>query len=86
VRVQVVANDEGFWVGDSPSDRVFVAIDPRTETTLGTVRVGDRVNLEGRVRDAPGDAERRFDLTADDAELLDEQGAYVDADDVESVD
>jgi hypothetical protein len=79
--------DGGFFVGASEDDRVFVeyAGDVGTdEPSAGTYvpEVGDVVDLEGPVAEAPKDPARTLKLDAADADLVEQQGAYVNADTV----
>ena len=77
VRVQQVAADEGFWVGTSPRDRVWVQL-TGTRESRPRVQPGDRVSFTGRmVEHQPGFA-RRVGVTAGEgAGLLDQQGYHV---------
>jgi hypothetical protein len=51
VTVESVVADEGFWVGSSPTDRVFVFLTAEARTTQGEspfqVQAGQRIDLEG---------------------------------------
>ena len=77
VRVQQVAADEGFWVGTSPRDRVWVRL-TGTRESRPRVQRGDRVSFTGRmVEHQPGFA-RRVGVTASEgAGQLDQQGYHV---------
>ena len=77
VRVQQVTADEGFWVGTSPRDRVWVQL-TGTRESRPRVQRGDRVSFTGRmVEHQPGFA-RRVGVTASEgASLLDQQGYHV---------
>jgi RNA polymerase sigma factor (sigma-70 family) len=77
VRVQQVAADEGFWVGTSPRDRVWVQL-TGTRESRRRVQRGDQVSFTGRmVEHQPGFA-RRVGVTArEGAGLLDQQGYHV---------
>lgn len=50
-RVESVVSDEGFWVGSSPTDRVFVYLTPEARQTSGEsgfrVTAGQTVQLTG---------------------------------------
>jgi RNA polymerase sigma factor (sigma-70 family) len=77
VRVQQVAADEGFWVGTSPRDRVWVQL---TDTRESRPRIerGDRVSFTGRmVEHQPGFARRAGVIASEGAGLLDQQGYHV---------
>ena len=73
VRVQQVAADEGFWVGTSPRDRVWVQL-TGTRESRPRVQRGDGVSFTGRmVEHQPGFA-RRVGVTASEgAGLLKQQ-------------
>lgn len=83
--------DGGFFVGTSAEDRMFVeyagdvGVD---EPTAGAYRpaVGDLVDLEGPVAEAPKDPADTLKLDPADARVVTEQGAYVNADEVEQAD
>lgn len=86
VEVQSVVQDEGFFVGTSDTDRVYVEYggDVGDDETDGfTPKVGDKVDLTGPVRPAPEDPASTLNLSdAADADLVTQQGAYVNADTV----
>lgn len=75
---------EGFWVGSSKQDRVYVEWGGDVGANEATYQpeVGERVNLTGPVKAAPEKAARVLNLDAADARLVEQQGAYVNADDV----
>jgi hypothetical protein len=75
---------EGFWVGSSEQDRVYVEWggDVGADEADYQPKVGDKVNLTGPVRAAPQDPEQTLNLSTDDAQLVRSQGAYVNADEV----
>ena len=86
VTVQSVT-DAGFFVGTSASDRRFVEWggdvgDDEADQTFRP-KVGDKVNLTGPIKEAPENPAQTLDLSEDDAALVSEQGAYVNADTVE---
>lgn len=86
VRVQSVVKDEGFWVGTSARDRVYVEYggDVGANENQGIEpAVGDRVNLTGPVRPAPANPAQTLNLSTEDARMVSEQGGYVNADNVE---
>jgi RNA polymerase sigma factor (sigma-70 family) len=77
VRVQQVAADEGFWVGTSPRDRVWVQL-TGTRESRPRVQRGDRVSFTGRmVEHQPGFARRAGVTAGEGAGLLDQQGYHV---------
>ena len=75
--------DEGFFVGTSEQDRVYVEFGAgvgEDETAADfTPAVGDRVNLEGELRPAPAEPGRTLHLEAADAQVVEQQGAFVNA-------
>jgi hypothetical protein len=75
---------EGFWVGSSEQDRVYVEWggDVGANEADSQPTVGDKVSLTGPVHAAPQDPEQTLNLSADDAQLVRSQGAYVNADEV----
>lgn len=75
---------EGFWVGSSAQDRVYIEWGGDVGTDEATYRpkVGEKVNLTGPVRPAPEDPARTLNLNAADADLVSSQGAYINAEDV----
>src|SRR5829696_2018582 len=77
VRVQQVAADEGFWVGTSPRDRVWVQL-TGTRESRPRIQRGDRVSFTGRmVEHQPGFARRAGVTAGEGAGLLDQQGYHV---------
>jgi RNA polymerase sigma factor (sigma-70 family) len=76
-RVQQVAADEGFWVGTSPRDRVWVQV-TGTRESRPKIQGGDRVSFTGRmVEHQPGFARRVGVTAAEGGRLLDQQGNHV---------
>jgi len=86
VTVQSVV-ESGFWVGTSAQDRRFVEwggdVGDDESDQAFRPKVGDKVNLRGPVKQAPQDPAQTLDLPEDDAALVSEQGAYVNANSVE---
>ncbi len=84
--VQAVNPNEGFWVGTSQTDRVYVEYGGDVGETEATFvpQVGQKVNLTGPVRAAPKDPGERLNLTPPDAQQVKSQGGYVNADRVTS--
>jgi hypothetical protein len=81
VLVQSVVSDEGFWVGASSAERVFVFL---TESARGTgespfqVRAGQRVDLTGSLDRLPSGGASALGVTdAEGSTQLESQGAYV---------
>lgn len=83
VAVQSVVADEGFWVGNSTTQRVFVFLTPQARTRAGEspfqVQAGQRVNLQGTVKPVPSDL-TPFGVEANEgADQLRNQAQYVEA-------
>ena len=86
-QVESVVSDEGFWVGSSAQERVFVFLTPEARRSNGEsgfqVIAGQTVELTGTLTalaDAPEAAEG---VTSDEGRSqLDAQGAFVSADSV----
>ena len=77
VRVQSVPADEGFWVGTSETDRIWVQLTGTGESGY-RVRRGDRVDFTGRVVPTPPGFAQRVGLSAaDGAEQLQRQQAHL---------
>jgi hypothetical protein len=79
---------EGFWVGSSEQDRVYVEWggDVGADEADYLPEVEDKVKLTGPVHAAPQDPEQTLNLSPEDAQLVREQGAYVNADEVTPAD
>jgi hypothetical protein len=77
VLVQSVPADEGFWVGTSATDRVWVQLSGTGESGY-VVRQGDRVEFTGRVvANDPGFAARVGVDSAEGADQLTRQAAHI---------
>lgn len=81
VAVQSVVSDEGFWVGSSASDRVYVHLTPQARGGQGEspfqVRAGQHIDLNGTVTAFRGQA---FGVTeAEGLAQLRDEAAYVEA-------
>ena len=77
VPVQQVTADEGFWVGRSSRDRVWVRL-TGTRESRARIRRGDRVSFTGRmVEHRPGFAARAGVAAGEGAGLLDRQGHHI---------
>jgi hypothetical protein len=78
-----VVADEGFWVGSSAQDRVFIFLTPEARTRQGEspfqVRAGQRVTLEGSLKPVPADITPFGVDAAEGADQLRQQGQYVEA-------
>ncbi|MDQ3979753.1 MAG: hypothetical protein M3314_09395 [Actinomycetota bacterium] len=81
--VESVVADEGFWVGTSASDRIFVFLTPAARGTPGespfTVRAGQRVELRGTLRALSGEPSSLGVDEPEGASVLRSQGHYVEA-------
>jgi hypothetical protein len=82
VVVQSVNGNEGFFVGSSTKDRVYVEWGGdvgENEASRFQPKKGDRVNLTGPVQAAGAEQLRKLKLSGDDLELVRSQGAFVNA-------
>ncbi len=86
VRVVAVNPEEGFWVGTSDTDRVYVeygAVRLDAPESAYQPKVDDVVDLEGPVEDAPDDPVGGLNLEDEaEGELITEQGGFINADTV----
>ena len=85
LRVESINGNEGFWVGSSKRDRVYVEWGGdvgRNEASRFQPRQGDRVDLIGPVQKAPRDPAATLRLNAPDAQLVTTQRAFVNANSV----
>ncbi len=83
-RVESVVSDEGFWVGSSAQERVFVHLTPQARKADGEspfqVRGGQTVEFTGRLVSAAQSAGPLADVTAQEGkQQVQQQGAYVSA-------
>jgi hypothetical protein len=81
--VQSVNGNEGFFVGSSATERVYVEWGGdvgEDEASRFQPQKGDRVNLTGPVQPAGAKQIRKLKLSSADAELVRSQGAFVNAD------
>ena len=81
VVVQSVVPRQGFWVGASKDDRLYVEYGGNVgENEPGSQpKVGTKVNLAGPVRNAPPDPQKTLNLSGPDAAQVKEQGVYINA-------
>ena len=83
IEVLSVVQGEGFVVGTSEQDRVYVEFgaDVGENETAGDYRpsAGDRVDLRGEIRPAPQEPGRTLHLEQADARVVEQQGAFVNA-------
>ena len=78
VKVQSVPADEGFWVGASATDRLWVQLSGTRGESDYKVKQGDTVNFTGTVKAADKGFAAGVGLTADEgADQLTEQGHYI---------
>lgn len=85
VRVLSVKKGSGFWVGSSQQDRTFVewgSAAGANENQSFVPSVGQKVDLTGPVQKAPGDPARTLHISGADAQLVKQEGAFVNADSV----
>lgn len=83
VVVQSVNGNEGFFVGSSATDRVYVEWGGdvgENEASRFRPQEGQRVNLTGPLQSAGAEELRKLKLSSADADLVRSQGAFVNAD------
>jgi hypothetical protein len=83
VVVQSVNGNEGFFVGSSTKDRVYVEWGGdvgEDEASRFQPQAGDKVNLTGPVQAAGAEQLGKLKLSEADAQLVRSQGAFVNAD------
>jgi hypothetical protein len=81
--VQSVNGNEGFFVGSSATDRVYVEWGGdvgEDESSRFQPQKGQKVDLTGPVQAAGPTQLRKLKLSPEDAELVRSQGAFVNAD------
>lgn len=77
VRVLSVPADEGFWVGRSEADRIWVQLTGQAESGR-TLRAGQQVSFIGRLRAHTAAFPERVGVTADEgSRQLRRQGAHI---------
>ena len=75
--VESVPADEGFWVGTSATDRVWVQLAVSAESPI-RVETGDAVSFVGILRPLPATFAEDVGLTREEgAQQLADQGQYV---------
>lgn len=78
VEVQSVPADEGFWVGSSTTERVWIQLSGTRGESDYKVKQGDAINFTGTVKAAGQDFATTAGLTADEgADQLTQQGYYI---------
>lgn len=82
IEVQSVIDGEGFWIGWSRTQSVYVTYDRQIGDNAPTFvpSVGDNINVTGAVRRAPDDPARTLRLKPPDDQRVRRQGAYISAD------
>ena len=76
VPVESVVSDEGFWVGESQQDRVFVQLDVSGESPF-KVTAGQTVSFAGVLRELSGDPLTVGVTDPEGASMLKQQGQYI---------
>lgn len=82
VVVQSVVKGEGFWVGTSKTDRVYVEYGGaagKAEGGFHPDRAGQKVDLDGPVKPAPANPAKTLKLGGRDAQLVKSEGAFINA-------
>ncbi len=80
VKVQSVPADEGFWVGTSTTDRLWVQLSGTHGESDYTVKKGDAIDFTGTVKPANKRFASSVGLTASEgADQLTQQGHYISA-------
>lgn len=85
VVVQSVNGNQGFFVGSSAAERVYVEWGGdvgANEASTFQPKVGEKVNLTGTVQKASGSELKRLGLPVDGEELVGQQGGFVNAEEV----
>jgi hypothetical protein len=85
--VESVVADEGFWVGSSATERVFVFLTPEARRSAGEsgfqVTAGQTVSLKGSVKASSAELARAAGVSdAEGAGQLVKQGGYLEATEV----
>jgi hypothetical protein len=78
VAVESVISDEGFWVGDSADQRVFVRLVTGGAESPVQIERGRRVSFSGTVTPNPADLSTLGITAEEGADLLMQQGQYID--------
>ncbi len=80
VTVQSVPADEGFWVGSSTKDRLWVQLIGKAGESPYKVRTGDSVTFTGRlIKNTPGFARAAGVTSGEGKAQLETQGYHIDA-------
>ena len=87
VPVQSTINDHALWIGaNNPGSMLVVLTGPNNTVANANIAQGDHINVTGTVQKAPdaATARKQWSLTDDDANILEKQGAYIQATGVQS--
>jgi hypothetical protein len=87
VKVVKVEGQQGFWVGTSMDERVYVEWGGKAgvaeEGAALKPKVGDTVDLTAEVRPSPEQPGRTLRIPADQEDIIKQQGAFLNATEVE---
>lgn len=87
VPVQNIVNDHAFWIGTRNIAPMLVVLEGANNTTANAnIAQGDHINIVGTVEKAPpaAQAKQQWSLNDDQARQLEQQGAYIQASEVEA--
>jgi hypothetical protein len=87
VPVQQTNNNQAFWIGANNSDTMLVVLTGNQNNAANAnIQQGQRVNVTGTIERAPSAAEakRLWSLSDNDVNRLEQQGAYVQATQVQT--
>lgn len=86
VPVQQTNGNQAFWIGANNISPMLVVFEGNNNTSNAGIQQGARVNVTGMVARAPSaaNAKRMWKLSEEDANRLEQQGAYVQASRVEA--
>jgi hypothetical protein len=85
--VQTVVNGHTLWVGANGATPMLVVLTGNNNTTANAnISGGSRININGTVEKAPpaAQAKQQWSLSDDDANRLEQQGAYINGTEVTS--
>lgn len=81
VTVQAVDADEGFWVGESPTDRVWVQLVGKGGESSYQVKAGDQLTFTGKLVENPSSFAEKVGVSAKEgAAQLTQQGTHIEVD------
>lgn len=87
VPVQQTNSNHAFWIGANNNDTMLVVLTGNQNSAANAnLQQGQRVNVTGTVARAPSadNAKRMWSLSDDDAKRLEQQGAYIQATQVQT--